>query len=68
MKLHYTRKELATLLGIEPQTLAAWSCRGRGPRVRKRKHRVLYHALDVESWLADPAGHERHHQRSSAAT
>jgi hypothetical protein len=41
---------------------------GRGPRVRKRKHRVLYHAFDVESWLADPAGHERHHQRSSAAT
>ncbi len=63
MKLHYTRRELAALLGLKGQTLAAWACRGRGPRARKRRGRVLYHALDVESWLADPAGHEDFHHR-----
>lgn len=59
MKSSLTREELATLLALKPQTLAAWACRGRGPRFRVRRHRARYSAADVASWLADPAAHER---------
>lgn len=58
MKLHLTRGDLAALLGVKPQTLAAWACRGRGPVFRKRKRRVLYAAGDVAAWLDDPAAYD----------
>jgi hypothetical protein len=59
MKTILSREELATLLGLRVQTLAAWACRGRGPRFRVRRRRAICSAADVASWLADPVGHER---------
>jgi hypothetical protein len=65
-KLNYTREELAVLLGVKPVTLAAWACRGRGPRFWKRKRRALYRAGDVAAWLDDPAAYDA--ARSSTST
>lgn len=62
----FSREELAEVLGIRPQTLAAWVCRGRGPRFIKRRRRVFYRREDVASWLADPVSHEA--ARASAST
>ncbi|MEI6239604.1 MAG: helix-turn-helix domain-containing protein [Planctomycetia bacterium] len=56
--LNYTREQLAELLNVRPQTLAAWACRGCGPRFWKRKRRVFYRAGDVAAWLDDPAGYD----------
>lgn len=41
----------AELLGVRPQTLAAWRVRGQGPRYRKVGALVRYDVRDVESWL-----------------
>lgn len=63
MKRTLSRAELAALLGVKEQTLAKWHCRSprRGPRSRKRGHRVFYHRDDVLSWLDDPESHESAH-------
>ncbi len=58
MRANYTRRQLAELLGLEVQTLAAWACRGRGPRFWKRRRRVLYRAGDIAAWLEDAAAYE----------
>jgi transcriptional regulator with XRE-family HTH domain len=65
-KANYSREELAALLGLRTQTLAAWACRNRGPRFWKRKHRALYRAADVAAWLDDPAAYDA--ARSSTPT
>jgi transcriptional regulator with XRE-family HTH domain len=56
-KAHYTREELAALLGLRVQTLAAWACRDRGPMFIKRGRRVRYRAIDVAAWLDDPTAY-----------
>ncbi len=57
-KATMTRDELAALLNVKVQTLAAWACRGRGPVFIKRRRRVLYRAGDVAAWLDDPAAYD----------
>ena len=55
----YSRKEAAAILGMQPQTLAAWSCpsRGqRGPRFFKRGSvtkggRTYYAERDLLAWM-----------------
>ncbi len=58
MRANYTRRQLAEMLGVTEQTLAAWACRGRGPRFWKRRRRVFYRAGDVAAWLEDAAAYE----------
>jgi len=58
MKANYTRKQLADFLGVSVQTLAAWACRGRGPRFWKRRRRVFYRAGGVAAWLDDATAYE----------
>lgn len=58
MRANYSREQLAALLGLKVQTLAAWACRGRGPRFWKRRRRVLYRAADVAAYLDDPAAYD----------
>lgn len=66
LKLTLTREELAELLGVKMQTLAAWAVSGRGPRFTKRRHRAIYRRADVAAWLDDPAAYEA--SRASAST
>jgi len=49
-----TREEAAELLGIRPQTLAAWKCLGRQgpPYVRVGMRAIRYRRSDLEAWLA----------------
>jgi predicted site-specific integrase-resolvase len=65
-KATYTRRELAELLGLREQTLAAWACRGRGPVFTVRKGRARYRAADVAAWLDDAAAYDA--ARSSTLT
>jgi hypothetical protein len=58
MRANYTRRQLAQFLGVQVQTLAAWACRGRGPRFWKRRNRVLYRGGDVAAWLDNAAAYE----------
>jgi len=47
-----TSKEVANLLGIKPQTLAAWRSRGKGPEyIRVSGRMVLYRESDLIRWL-----------------
>ena len=46
-----TRKQAAIQLGIQPQTLAAWSCQGTGPPYIKHGRFVRYRVHDLEKWL-----------------
>lgn len=54
-KRHLTSTEAAALIGVRPQTLAAWRCLGRGPSYVKlspgRYGRILYNLNDLEEWL-----------------
>jgi len=56
-KTTFSREELAALLGLKMQTLAAWHCQGRGPVFRKRGRRCIYDAAAVAAWLDDPAAY-----------
>lgn len=67
LRSNYTREQLAALLGLRVQTLAAWACRGRGPRFWKRRRRVLYRAGDVAAWLDDPAAYDAARASTSAS-
>jgi predicted DNA-binding transcriptional regulator AlpA len=46
-----TQTEAAALLGVRPQTLAAWRCQGKGPRFLKVGRSVFYRESDIEAWL-----------------
>lgn len=49
-----TPQETGELLGIAPQTLAHWRCKGRGPAYRLLSARcVRYEAGAIEQWLKD---------------
>ncbi len=66
MKKWITRREVASLLKLQYQTLSKWACAvpRRGPRFVIRRHRAAYLLADVEQWLVDPAAHEAmHHHR-----
>ncbi len=51
IKSMLTRREAAELLGIEPQTLAVWSCRGIGPAFIKVGRSVRYRLSDLEKFI-----------------
>ena len=47
-------KNLAEMLGLQPQTLRIWRSQGRGPqyiRFGGSKSRVFYRKIDVEVWF-----------------
>jgi Helix-turn-helix domain len=48
-----TTEELAKLLRCQPETLANWRRRKRGPAYVRVAGRVLYDPSDVRRWLAD---------------
>ncbi len=46
----------ANRIGVEPQTMRAWRCRGVGPRyirVGGPRGRCYYDVDELEQWLAD---------------
>ena len=50
----YTTKELAEYLGLKPQTLASWRCKGgKGPSFIKSHRKILYRYSDVEEFLEE---------------
>lgn len=52
-----TSAEAATLLGIAPETLAAWRHRGKSPRFTRTGHRtVTYDRADIEAFIAEREG------------
>lgn len=48
-----TRKEVADILGIKPDTLNHWTWRGTGPVSVKVGGRVKYMRADVDAWIAE---------------
>ena len=48
-----TRTEAAAFLRLKPQTLAAWSTRGTGPKVCKLGGKVLYRMEDLQAYIND---------------
>lgn len=50
-----TNEEAAALLGIKPNTLEIWRCKGRGPRFCKlspaKQAPVRYRREEVDAWL-----------------
>ena len=62
-----TSNEAAALIGITPNTLRFWRCKGRGPRFTKlndsKQSGVRYDLADIETWKA-----ERKFDSTSAAT
>lgn len=52
----FSTKEAALLLGVSPQTLRLWRCRGGGPRYHRfgktLKGKCYYSAEAVQTWLA----------------
>lgn len=52
----YTTIDLATRLGLSPQTLRRWRMWGHGPRYHRLggpRSRALYRQEEVERWLAE---------------
>ena len=53
--IYMTPPETAGVLRIEPQTLALWRMKGKGPPYRRlgtgRFARVLYRRVDVLAWI-----------------
>lgn len=46
-----SREDLATELGVKPETLAKWAAQGAGPDMVKMGRRVFYPRDAVRSWL-----------------
>ena len=49
--LFFPDVEIASLLGLEVQTLRAWRVQGRGPVFHKFGRAVRYDLQEVERWL-----------------
>jgi hypothetical protein len=49
--------EAASLIGVTPQTLKWWRCKGKGPRFLKfgesKQSGVGYEPADIEAWKAE---------------
>jgi predicted DNA-binding transcriptional regulator AlpA len=49
-------KEAAALIGVKPDTLKFWRCKGKGPRFIKLgssiRAGVVYDAADIDAWKA----------------
>lgn len=46
-----TTRDAAEYLGMKPQTLEAWRCRGDGPRFVKLGRSVRYRQSDLDQWI-----------------
>lgn len=46
-----TTKRAAEYLGLRPNTLEAWRCRGGGPRFAKFGRAVRYRLIDLNDWI-----------------
>ena len=46
-----TTKRAAEYLGLRPNTLEAWRCRGGGPRYVKLGRAVRYRVTDLNDWI-----------------
>jgi hypothetical protein len=50
-----TNDEAAALLGIKPNTLEIWRCKGKGPRFiklgREKQSPIRYRRTDVAEWI-----------------
>jgi len=44
-------RQAAEFLGMQPQTLDAWRCRGCGPRFVKLGRAVRYRRADLDAWV-----------------
>ena len=51
-KLMMNRREAATYLGVQPQTLAVWSCRCTGPAFCKVGRSVRYRQSDLDAFIS----------------
>lgn len=52
-----TSAEAATLLGITPETLAAWRHRGKSPKYARTGYRtVTYDRADIEAFISEREG------------
>ena len=60
---YLSTKEAATLLGIQPNTLEIWRCKGRGPLFVKLGGPVRYRLSDLNAWIE-----KRIHGSTSSAT
>lgn len=62
----YTPRELAALLGVQPDTLRKWRIQGIGPPfIRATRISIVYRKAAVEEWLARA---ERHVQITEPRT
>lgn len=52
MKL-LTSKEVAALLGVQPNTLKLWRYHGKGPKFLKIRNMVRYNQDEVEKWIRE---------------
>jgi len=46
-----TTPQAAEYLGMKPQTLEAWRCRGGGPKFAKLGRAVRYRQSDLDAWI-----------------
>lgn len=54
----YTPRELAALLGVQPDTLRKWRIQGIGPPfIRATRISIVYRKSAVEEWLARAETH-----------
>lgn len=47
----FTRPEAATYLAVKEQTLAAWACKGIGPRFLKLNRAVRYRESELQRFI-----------------
>ena len=50
-----TTEQVASMLGLQPNTLAQWRMTGAGPRFLRLGRRVRYRPADIETWLEPQA-------------
>jgi hypothetical protein len=54
--LFLTERDLAALLSVKRQTLAAWRCRGGGPPFTRVGAAIRYQRIALATWLAGRTG------------
>lgn len=70
MARHLTASEVAERIGLSAATLAAWRCKGIGPRFVKfgtsQQARVRYPVVEVEAWEAAQPVHQNTSESAAA--
>lgn len=52
MKL-LTSKEVAALIGVQPETVKLWRYNRKGPKFIKIRNMVRYYESDVQAWIKE---------------